>query len=266
MLRAQLAQVALADDPNTGYAALDVIQGLDYSLPAATTPILFPGPGITTNLLTYSGDESPNPLETCGWQNLTAAVGLPLIMLLPQAPASGLSATLAGPGGTESTTVGDLCLVDQNTYRSSDPVYGPTGLQILQGDNAAILIPRRPLETGIYSVSVQQTGEPDIDWSFSAQAPITVEQPAPPRPPVHTARVTKITKITVHGHSARIVITAPANTRLRCALAPQHGSHWRRVRLSTCRRITVYNRLRRGRYRLTVHSSAGNPSRVLSIT
>jgi hypothetical protein len=37
MLRAQLTQVGLAVDPTTGYAALDVLQGLDYSLPAAPT-------------------------------------------------------------------------------------------------------------------------------------------------------------------------------------------------------------------------------------
>ena len=66
MLRAQLTQVALADDPATRYAGLDVIQGLDYALPAATTPILFPGPGVTTDLVSFGG-ESPDPLETCGW-------------------------------------------------------------------------------------------------------------------------------------------------------------------------------------------------------
>ena len=41
MLRAQLTEVAFAED-SAGYAGLDVIQGLDYNQPAATSPILFP--------------------------------------------------------------------------------------------------------------------------------------------------------------------------------------------------------------------------------
>ena len=83
MLRAQLTQVALAVDPAKGYAGLDVIQGIDDNQPAATAPILFPGPGITTGLTTFGG-ESPDPRETCGWQKLDP-VGLPLVVLLPSA-------------------------------------------------------------------------------------------------------------------------------------------------------------------------------------
>src|SRR5579884_422554 len=165
VLRAQLRRVALFDDRQTGYAGLDVIQGLDYNLPAARKPILFPGPGVTTNLLT-EGPESPDPLQTCHWSSGTT--GLPLIMLLPHAPASGLKATLTGPTGTESTTNGKLCVVDQHTYRSTDPVYGPTGAEILRSDNAVFLIPRRPLSRGRYSVAVHQSGKPRISWSFSA--------------------------------------------------------------------------------------------------
>jgi hypothetical protein len=169
MLRSQLAQVALAVDPAKGYAGLDVIQGLDDSRPAATIPILFPGPGITTALTTFGG-ESPDPRETCGWQTLDA-VGLPLVVLLPAAPVAGASASLSGPGGVQSTAGGTLCLVDQSTYRSSDPVYGPNGASILQSDNAVLLIPRHPLVTGTYSADLQQPGQAAVDWSFSVKAP-----------------------------------------------------------------------------------------------
>jgi len=179
MLRAQLTQVGLAIDPTTGYAALDVIQGLDYSRPAATMPILFPGPGATTDLNTFGG-ESPDPLETCGWQSLTGQVGLPVIALLPQAPARALTASLLTPSGaTESTAAGDLCLVDEYTYTSSDLVYGPTGLDILEGDNAVILIPRQPLANGTYTVDIQQTLQPDVTWSFSVDAPVPVSTSPP---------------------------------------------------------------------------------------
>jgi hypothetical protein len=176
MLRAQLTQVALADDASTGHAGLDVIQGIDYSQPAATTPILFPGPGIATNLLTFGG-EAPDPRETCQWQGEN--VGLPLIMLLPQAPAAGLTATLTGPTGTESTADGGLCVVDENTYTSSDPVYGPDGAAILRGNNAVILIPRLPLEGGVYTANVQQPGVSAIGWLFTAYVPVPVNQDPP---------------------------------------------------------------------------------------
>jgi hypothetical protein len=166
MLRAQIRNVALVDDPSTGDAGLDVIQGLNYKLPAATAPILFPGPGTKTDLLTFGG-EHPDPLETCGW-NQSPAVGLPLIIMLPRAPARAVSASVTGSTGIESTANRRLCVVDEHTYHSSDPVYGPTARVILTADHAVILIPRGPLTPGKYSVRVRQPRTPDIHWTFSA--------------------------------------------------------------------------------------------------
>ena len=60
----------------------------------------FPGLGVTTDPVSFGG-ESPDPLETCGWSPASGA-GLPLIVLLPQAPAQGLTGTPSGPGGVES--------------------------------------------------------------------------------------------------------------------------------------------------------------------
>jgi hypothetical protein len=248
MLRAQLTQVALADDPTTGYAGLDVIQGLDYALPAPTTPILFPGPGVTTNLVSFGG-ESPDPLETCGWSPASGA-GLPLIVLLPQAPAAGLTATLSGPGGVASTANGELCVVDEFTYHSSDPIYGPTGASILQGDNAVFLIPRRSLTTGTYQVSMLQSGQPDIDWSFSAMAPVTR---------------TTILGIHVHGHMVDVSIATPSGTALRCALVARTRHGFARASYHRCGSSTVYRHVAAGRYRLVVESSEGEASRGFAV-
>jgi len=168
MLRAQLTDVAFAEG-SEGYAGLDVIQGLDYNQPAATSPILYPGPGSTTTLPAANDGEVPDPLETCGWQGMR--VGLPLIALLTQAPAAGLTASLSGPTGPESSSNGNLCVVDETTYQSSDPVYGPTGEDILQNDKAVLLIPQAPLADGTYSVDIQQPNQPDIAWSFTADIP-----------------------------------------------------------------------------------------------
>jgi hypothetical protein len=178
MLRTQLSQVELGFDPASDLAGLDVIQGFNFSSPAATAPILFPGPGVTTDLLEFGG-EQPTPLETCGWQNLTQ-VGLPLIAMLPQDPAPGLTATVAVPGGrTESSATSDLCVVDDHTYASSDPTYGADGLDILQGDHAVLLIPRYALTNGPVSVTIQQPQQSDIAWSFTAYLPPPVNVSPP---------------------------------------------------------------------------------------
>jgi hypothetical protein len=89
--------------------------------------------------------------------------------MLVRTPSHRLSATLAGPSGThESNEAKTLCVVDQFTYHSTNTVYGPTGLNILKGDNAVLLIPRKPLVPGRYAVSVTQSGQARIDWSFHA--------------------------------------------------------------------------------------------------
>jgi hypothetical protein len=182
MLRPQLTQVALAVDAPHGYAGLDVIQGINYGLPADTSPVLFPGPNTTTTLTTFGG-ESPDPRETCGWQNLSP-VGLPLVVLLPAAPVAGTTATLAGAGAPESTAGGTICLVDSLTYHSSDPVYGPNGASILQGDNAVILIPRHPLASGTYAADLQAPGQTPVQWSF------TVKATGPPPCPLCVSKTT----------------------------------------------------------------------------
>ncbi|HTW12999.1 MAG TPA: hypothetical protein VME01_09660, partial [Solirubrobacteraceae bacterium] len=139
-------------------------------LPVESAPILYPGPGSTTVLTTYSG-EHPDPTQTCGWQGQT--VGLPLIVMQPTPPSRHLRAILKGPTGTETSTNRSLCVVDSNTYRSTDRLYGPTGKQILEATNAVFLIPREPLTTGSYSVSVLQRGVPEITWTFKVKAPVT---------------------------------------------------------------------------------------------
>jgi len=169
MLRPDLRQVALAYDPSTGAGALDVIGGLVYSMSAPTKPALFPGPGVTTNLTTFSG-EVPNPLETCGWSAF-GTYGLPFIALLTQSPSLSLRASLSGPGGLHETSgAKNLCIVDDITYHSSDPVYGPTGKQILTADHAVYLLPRLPLRTGAYQVSIVQPKQAGITWTFQVRA------------------------------------------------------------------------------------------------
>jgi hypothetical protein len=156
ILRSPLQQVAFARDPSTGDAGLDVLHGLTGTT-APTTPVLFPGPDAGVHLSAFGG-ENPNPLETCGYPT----AGLPLIALLPKAPAAGTTADLADDAGASQ----QVCPVTADNFFSSDPVYGPTGKTILQNDNAVLVIPRNPLRQTRYTARIHQPGQPDISWSF----------------------------------------------------------------------------------------------------
>lgn len=183
MLRPALRRVALYRDPTTGAAGMDVIGGLTGAIDH-TKPIVFPAPGTTTNLYGFRG-EFPDPIETCritkGWSG--SSVGLPLVALLTVPARSDAVATLTGPDGrTVSTTSPDLCLVTDRTYRSTDPVYGGTGQQILAYDNAALIIARRPLSAGTYTATISQSGISPFSWGFTTTASETPVDPGAEQP------------------------------------------------------------------------------------
>ncbi|HSB85324.1 MAG TPA: CAP domain-containing protein, partial [Ilumatobacteraceae bacterium] len=129
-------------------ATLDVLRGL-VSAPRPSNPILFPGNGTTTNLDRFIV-ESPNPLSFCGW---SAPAGLPVIAMMPEA-ASDASATLVGPNGPIEVCV----LSAANTNGIAQ--------QILQGENAVVLVPRSVLPQGTFLVHVG-TSARNVDWSFT---------------------------------------------------------------------------------------------------
>ena len=177
ILRPDLKKVAFAS--SGGWAGLNVGQELEWTGPTST-PVLFPGPGMSTNLTEWPGLESPNPLETCGGARFRSAAGSD----------GNHRHAAAGPGrwpdrdpggGRQlvhdfSTAASSLCRVDMHTYLSSDPVYGPTGASILAGgDHPVFLIAAQPLTWSRYHVTISQPGQPDISWSFVGTPP---HQPA----------------------------------------------------------------------------------------
>ncbi len=232
ILRPGLTQVAFAFDPTTGNGGLDVISGLT-STATDPNPILFPGPGMATNLSTFGG-EYPDPLQTCGWSG--RSTGLPLVALLPSAPAAGLTASLVTPNGTvESTANGQLCVVDANTYSSSDPVYGPTGGAILSGANAVFLIPAQPLvpsaTSATFTATISQPGRANISWSFN-------DAPFSPGAAVGMAttaggggywlvnaqgQVSILGDATYHGSASSLALAAPI---IAMAATPDGGGYW----------------------------------------
>lgn len=169
MLRAGLTKVAFANGFDG--AGLDVLGGLTFGAPF-TKPIMFPGRNVTTNLTAYSGNELPNPLQSCHYPKADKdkPVGLPIIVLLPKTPSKSLTATLAFPhGGSEGTAGRTLCLVDQFTYHSTDTVYGPTGLAILKGDHAVLLFPSGTLKAGTFKVTIHNGPKTSYSWPFTVK-------------------------------------------------------------------------------------------------
>jgi hypothetical protein len=132
-------------------ATLDVIRGL-VSAPRPSWPILFPGDGTTTNL-DHFVTESPNPLTFCGW---SGSAGLPIIAMMPEAPTNA-SATLVGPNGPI-----EVCVLSAANTNG-------TAQQILQGDNAVVIVPRSPLPQGTFLVNAS-TAARSVNWSFTVDA------------------------------------------------------------------------------------------------
>ena len=132
-------------------ATLDVIRGLDYSVPKSTVPIVFPGDGATVPLHTFI-TEYPNPLTLCGW---TGSAGLPLLAMMPNDVTSATT-TITGPNGPVPT-----CALHKGNTASN-----ATARAILDGDNAVVVMPRTPLDDGTYTVTVNSNGG-NVTWSFT---------------------------------------------------------------------------------------------------
>ncbi len=161
ILRPGLEQSAFA--ASSSGAGLNVISGLTGD-GTIRTPIVFPGNNEVVGLNSYGG-ESPDPREACpggasGWW------GLPVIAMLPDNPTSVPPALMSLNGRSIlSSTNNTLCVIDSVNYQTSDPVYGPTGRQILQGDHAVFVFARNPLAAGRWH-AILGSGSSAISWVF----------------------------------------------------------------------------------------------------
>lgn len=156
---------------------LDVIRGIDNTVPRPATPTLFPGDGATVPLNRFI-TEFPNPLTMCGW---TGTAGLPLIAMMPDDVTNAVS-TLTGPSGPIQT-----CTLHKGN------VSDGTAKSILDGDNAVVVMPREVLADGEYTATVDTDGG-DATWSFTIDqdAPLTAapkNAPAPTDVAVDTSAV-----------------------------------------------------------------------------
>ena len=176
------------DDPTAAPwrsgATLNVIDGLTRDIPPPGDPILFPGDGTTTSLYQFIA-ETPSPVTFCGW---TGSAGLPILAMLPSPPTS--------PIGRVTTDAG----VDLEVCTLSEANTSGVGQAILKGDNAVVIMPRRPIAPGKYHVQLA-TAEGSLDWSFTVD-PAAADSAIPAPPPgdlpstAPTAAPTQFTAVT----------------------------------------------------------------------
>lgn len=169
LMREGLSKVgwASAYNPQTGLydTGADVLDRLKLN---RTKVITFPGNGSYSRLDNFRG-ESPDPREACG-TNYHAFTGLPIWVSLLAKPPHQMSAQLVTPKGEILSSREDLCIVNEFTMKSSDPVYGPAGRAIVRADHMVLIFPKNALEPGVQKVSLSLNGKPKITWSFTVIA------------------------------------------------------------------------------------------------
>lgn len=141
-------------------ATLDVIRGLTNSSSTAGYPVEFPGPGATTTLSDYTGNEMPDPLAAC--PGYSVPTGVPILLLLGPGSAGGTIQSVTTGGSAL-----DFCGYDGHTYTNPDGASQIVSREILSARGAIVIIPRQPLTPGAtYTVSVS-TSSGIITWSFT---------------------------------------------------------------------------------------------------
>ena len=132
--------------------------------------ILFPGDGATVKLNSFDGNEVPEPRESCDgdWKSFH---GLAIIASLLKEPQKNLKASLTTPDGVVFDDPDNLCVVDENHFKTTDESYGGALGPILSNDHMVVMFARNPLSYGIHTAKISQSGQKDITWSFNVLTP-----------------------------------------------------------------------------------------------
>jgi hypothetical protein len=151
-------------------ASLDVSRGrISSEPPAGTYPVMWPGNGQTTSILTYRGTEWPDPLTSC--PGVTADYwnpsGPPIYLQIGSGDfIPNVSATSLKQGSSNL----EHCVFDETNYTNPNSSTQNIGRWILNTRDAIIIMPKRPLEEGkTYTVSITTNGN-IYTWSFEAES------------------------------------------------------------------------------------------------
>ena len=133
--------------------AVDTGRGNSNFIGTYTNPVFWPGNGKSVPLRTYSGNESPNPLQACA--GYSGSVGLPVFIEV-----GGNVSTTAGPVHTFTGNGTPLahCVIDSQN---------PTFTSYLKWRGAVIVIPKAPLLPGVTYVVTLTVNNVLRTWRFS---------------------------------------------------------------------------------------------------
>jgi hypothetical protein len=152
-------------------ATLDVSSKRELAaLPSGLTyPLTYPQDGGEIWVLSYTLPEFPNPLTACN--GLQKPTGPPIILQIgagDQVPRVTQSSLTSSDGSTLFH-----CIIDETRYVNSSQFQQNQGRNILDKQDAIVLIPAQPLTVGeTYTASITVNGA-TIAWSFTAVSPPT---------------------------------------------------------------------------------------------
>jgi hypothetical protein len=170
---------------------VDVRGGVDDSLPAARSVIRFPGPGSTTDLRSYAGGETPDPLAPC--PGFAAPTGAPVLLSFPRTTTV-TDVRITGPSGAPLT----VCWYDADRYTNPDPAARELGRAVLTEHRGIIAMPRHRLSTGSHRVRVELQDAAPVTWTFTVGSGLrgaTTRVDLPPRPDARLSELCPIASL-----------------------------------------------------------------------
>jgi hypothetical protein len=154
-------------------ACLDVLRGLSSDEPpSGTFPVKWPGVSRPTTILSFTGNESPNPLTSC--PGYSAPSGPPIML---QIGFGNQTPVVSGHSFSSNGTPLEHCVFDETNYTNPNPSYQSLGRSVLNSRDAIVLIPRQPLNQGSkYAVSITVNGVTH-SWEFTTAISLLKYQP-----------------------------------------------------------------------------------------
>ncbi len=146
-------------------ASLDTGSDIDplSSIPSPwPKPVEFPPDGSVMDGGAFSG-EWPDPLTSCA--GYTSPAGLPITLELGQLVVPGFSDYSVRSADANGASLA-ACAFDANSYVNPDPAAQATGRGVLRQFGAIVIVPRRPLSLGRYTVAITAGGQ-RYSWSFA---------------------------------------------------------------------------------------------------
>lgn len=126
-------------------------------------PVMYPGNGQTTPVLSQTLPEWPDAMGHCGWSR---PVGAPIVLMIGT---GNQTPNVNSYSVSQNGAPIEVCMFNETNFSGSDGSQQTTGRRILNSLDAVVLIPREPLKAGsTYDVSLTVNGE-SYNWSFAAR-------------------------------------------------------------------------------------------------